>query len=76
MANSSYSVYLIHGFFISFGAFLFGHSRFLEDSPPLRVLALIAITVAGAYTAGGLLYRWLEKPCIELGKRMLVNSRG
>jgi peptidoglycan/LPS O-acetylase OafA/YrhL len=72
MADASYSVYLLHCFFISFvGGFLFRQPDFVALSAPLRVAVLAIIICPAVYLAAWLLHRVLEKPGIELGKRVI-----
>jgi peptidoglycan/LPS O-acetylase OafA/YrhL len=76
MADTSYAVYLLHGFFISMvGAWLFDHPGFVRLAPPLRVLVLILITVAGSYAMAWLVHRWIELPGIALGRGLLRRQR-
>ena len=69
MADSSYCVYLIHGFFITFvGGYIYRQPDFLTLSPPVRVLILAGIVCLGSYLTAALLHPILEKPGISLGR--------
>jgi len=71
MADTSYCVYLCHGSFISLlGGYLFQQARFLSLSPLERIVIFTAIVCAGAYLLAWILHHLIEKPCIELGRRL------
>lgn len=71
MADASYCVYLTHGLFISFvGGYLFRQSGFLTLSPPMRVGILTAVVCSASYLLAWILHHILEKPGIELGRRL------
>ncbi|MGZ4974413.1 MAG: acyltransferase family protein, partial [Limisphaerales bacterium] len=71
MADASYSVYLTHCVLISLlGGFLFRRPDFVALSAPLRVAILVAVVAAGAYLLAWVLHNVVEKPGIELGKRL------
>ena len=75
MADTSYSVYLIHGFFISFiGAWLFMQPRFVHLHPKVRVGILCLITMAGSYGVGWVLYNLVERPGIEAGRWIIRRT--
>lgn len=65
-ANTSYAVYLMHGIFIGLiGQYLtgmYGIYRF-------QIMWLTVGTVS--YGLGYLIYKYIEKPCIDYGKRLL-----
>jgi peptidoglycan/LPS O-acetylase OafA/YrhL len=75
MADTSYAVYLIHGFFISLigGNVLLSMPRYAHLRAPMRVIILMAITIVGAYATGWFLHRFVERPGIALG-RVLVRT--
>ena len=69
MADSSYCVYLMHGFFITFvGGYMFRQPGFLTLSPPVRVAILGVIVCLGSYVTAWLLHHILEKPGIAMGR--------
>ena len=71
MADTSYCVYLTHGFFISLlGGYLFQQAKFLSLNPLERILIFTTIVCAGAYLLAWILHYLIEKPCIELGRRL------
>ncbi len=77
MADTSYSVYLVHGLFISmYGAWLFNQESFGMRSPPQQVLILWLGVVAGSYTLAWLLFRYVERPGIALGRRIVARIDG
>jgi len=75
LADTSYSVYLIHGLFISLvgGNLLFSASRFLKFPPSARVGLLVLTTAAGSYLVAWFLHRVIERPGIAIG-RVIVRS--
>jgi len=76
MADMSYGVYLVHGFFISFaGGWLFRQPAFLRWRPIERVALLVCITVVGSYSVACLLYHLVEKRGIKLGQ-MIIKRIG
>jgi len=75
MADTSYCVYLVHGFFISFaGGWLYRQPDVLRWRPVERVALLTCITLVGAYTVGYVLHNVVEKTGIRLGQR-IINLR-
>jgi peptidoglycan/LPS O-acetylase OafA/YrhL len=76
LADTSYAVYLVHGFFISLaGGWMYSHPQFMQLDPRTRVLALIAVTLAGTFPIAWLLHRFVEKPGIQLG-RSITQGKG
>lgn len=73
MADTSYSVYLLHSFFLAFaGGYLYLRPEVAALSAPLRTGILTAIVVPVSYLTAFGLHRWVEKPGIELGRRILT----
>jgi peptidoglycan/LPS O-acetylase OafA/YrhL len=71
MADTSYCVYLCHGFFISFlGGYLFQQDKFLALHPLERIAIFTALVCVGAYLLAWILHHLVEKPCIELGRKL------
>jgi peptidoglycan/LPS O-acetylase OafA/YrhL len=74
MADTSYSVYLFHMFFISmFGRLLFGRNDLHAYNGAFRVAFLLITVIPTAYLVSWLLNVILEKPGIESG-RFVVNA--
>jgi len=71
-SDTSYSVYLFHGFFISASGLLIAAWPALFWQEPLtRTVAILAFTTIGAYAVSVLTYRYIEKPGISAGKALL-----
>ena len=71
-SDTSYGVYLFHGFLISStGWIIAGNDRLLALTPPSRVLFMFVYVTALAYPLAWLVYRWVELPGIRLGKRVI-----
>jgi peptidoglycan/LPS O-acetylase OafA/YrhL len=69
LAETSYAVYLVHGFWIALaGAWLFQQPSFMELKPWARVFVLIGVTALGSYAAAWFLYRYVERPGIAAGR--------
>lgn len=74
LAETSYSVYLFHGFFISlFGGYLFSNHSFLVLTPPLRVAILFFLVSVMSYLVSYANYKFIELPFISLGKKISSN---
>jgi peptidoglycan/LPS O-acetylase OafA/YrhL len=72
MADVSYGVYLVHGFFISFaGGWLYRQPAFLRWRPVERVALLMCVTVAGSYSMAYILHHLVEKKGIRLGQKII-----
>lgn len=73
MADMSYSVYLVHHFFLSLvgGLLLYSHPGFLALRPSVRVAILFLIVLVGSYGVSYVLHRRIELPGIRLGKRLV-----
>ncbi|WP_413480777.1 acyltransferase family protein [Serratia proteamaculans] len=75
MGDVSYSVYLLHLLIVlPVIAFLLSNTQFAELSAVTRFIAASAIILPITYGIAALLYRFIEKPGIQLGK--WVISRG
>lgn len=70
-SETSYSVYLFHGFMIAIaGLTLFRFDPFLLLSPVARVGVMIVVVAVGSYAAGYLIFRFVETPGIDLGRKV------
>lgn len=68
-SNLSYGVYLTHGFFIAaFGYLVTNQPILLQLTPMERVGVMFIFVTVMAYTAGYMMYRWIEIPGIKLGR--------
>lgn len=74
LGQVSYSIYLFH-VVAMYGAMLAVMRMGLADRPLTALLTLAAITLPLTLLAAGILYRWVEQPGIELGKRGIVRRR-
>ncbi len=71
-SDTSYGVYLFHGFFISaFGLILFRQTKLLALPPDRRVLIMFLFVATSAYLTGYAVHRCIELPAISLGKQMI-----
>jgi peptidoglycan/LPS O-acetylase OafA/YrhL len=76
LAETSYAVYLVHGFFISMaGGWMYSHPQFMQLEPRTRVMALIAVTLGGTFPVAWVLHRFIEVPGINLGRSISQKSR-
>jgi len=74
MSEMSYSVYLLHGFFIAFiGGYLYRQPYFLKFAPSTRVLVLISLLLPVVYGFAWLLHLFIEKPGIRIGRRVVAR---
>ena len=72
MADTSYSVYLIHGTFIAIlGGVFYQQEPFLHLTPPVRVAILTGAVLVCSYLAGYLLFRFVERPGIQFGRNLV-----
>ncbi|MGZ0719080.1 acyltransferase family protein [Pseudomonas palleroniana] len=72
-SETSYGVYLFHGFFISFAGLLISRTPILLAlSPAHRVGGMLLFVLLGAYLTAYVVYRLIEQPGIKLGGR--INS--
>lgn len=73
-SDTSYSVYLFHGFFIAATGFLIaGNEGFIADHPRLFNWLMYGFVVMGAYTLSSVVYRFVELPGIQMGKRVIAR---
>jgi len=76
LADMSYGVYLVHFFFLSAYGWLLIEFPALHTLRHFELVALlIAINVAGSYGCAYFLHHSVEKPAIELGKRLIIRPR-
>jgi peptidoglycan/LPS O-acetylase OafA/YrhL len=74
MADVSYGVYLVHGFFISiFGGWLYRQPFAAHWSARHHLAWIFLVTLFGAYALSFLLHLCVEKPGIKLGRRTLAG---
>jgi peptidoglycan/LPS O-acetylase OafA/YrhL len=72
LANASYSVYLVHLMVLALVSGLLGKWHVYAGAEPrLRWWLLLAISALVSYAIAWPLYRWIEKPGILLGKRVV-----
>lgn len=70
-SDTSYGVYLFHGFFISASGLVITRTPFLLGlTPPQRVSAMLVFVLVGAYLTAYLVYKTVELPGIRLGGRV------
>lgn len=75
-SDTSYGVYLFHGFFISAsGLIISGNSYLLALTPPYRVLVMFLFVIVLSYLTAFAVYRFVELPGIQLGKRTIEKWR-
>jgi peptidoglycan/LPS O-acetylase OafA/YrhL len=71
-SDTSYGLYLFHGFFISAaGLMLAAHPQMQQWPPPLRVLALFGFVAVAAYLCAYVVHRAVELPGIRLGRTLI-----
>jgi peptidoglycan/LPS O-acetylase OafA/YrhL len=71
-SDTSYGVYLFHGFFISASGLIISSQKNLLALPPWqRVLLLFMFVALSAYMTAYLSFRVIESPGIRLGKRAI-----
>jgi peptidoglycan/LPS O-acetylase OafA/YrhL len=67
LADTSYAVYLFHGFFIQlFGGWLYAQPW--AEHLGHRLTMLILVVLIGSYALGWFLHRFVERPGIRLGR--------
>jgi peptidoglycan/LPS O-acetylase OafA/YrhL len=72
MADTSYSVYLFHGFAISeLGAYLFSRPDFLALRSPFRVAILTFGVLCLTYSFAFIVHKFVEVPFIRLGRSLV-----
>lgn len=70
-SDSSYCVYLFHGLFISAcGLIIADDPELLALTPPHRVGVMLVFVSAAAYLTAFVVYRLVELPGIQFGKRL------
>lgn len=75
MGDVSYSVYLLHLLIVlPVVAFLLSNTQFSGLSPFMRFISASAIIIPLTYGIAALLYRFIEKPGIKLGKHVISRS--
>ncbi|GLQ50823.1 acyltransferase family protein [Dyella flava] len=73
VGDASYSIYLSHLFVIKLVAHLWVRTGMNQTPWTHLVFALLAL--AASAVVGVVSYRWLERPCLRLGKRWLQGLR-
>jgi exopolysaccharide production protein ExoZ len=73
LGDISYSLYLVHPFVIAAVMVVLAHGPHFMASRPLVALCL---DVGAAIVAGGLLYRFVEKPLTRAARRLLQPRAG
>ncbi|NVZ91303.1 acyltransferase [Pseudomonas yamanorum] len=70
-SETSYGLYLFHGFYISLSGTLISKSHaLLELSPAARVGGMLIFVLASSYLTAYLVYVVVEKPGISFGKKL------
>ncbi|CAI1645298.1 acyltransferase family protein [Serratia quinivorans] len=76
MGDVSYSVYLLHLLIVlPIIAFLLSNTKFAELSAVMRFIAASAIILPITYGIAALLYKFIEKPGIKLGKTIINRKQ-
>lgn len=71
-SDTSYSVYLFHGFFISLsGLIIAAWPSLLSHQAMPRTIAILVFTLVGTYALAFVSHRFVEKPGIAAGKSLL-----
>jgi len=71
-SDSSYSVYLFHGFYISAFGLLVSSNPIILSLPPYQFVFIMFLFVAtSAYLTAYIVYRFVELPGIRFGKHMI-----
>ena len=74
-SDASYSVYLLHGLVLAAcGRILFTDGSFLALSPMVREAITVAIVASVTYPIALACHRWIEKPGIRIGARILRRA--
>jgi peptidoglycan/LPS O-acetylase OafA/YrhL len=69
LADISYSLYLVHGFFVAGAGLLFARAAWFQDLGLAgRIAVMIAFVLTGSVLASLLLHRLIEQPGIALGR--------
>ena len=75
-SDSSFGVYLFHGFFISaFGLLLSAMPELTAMSVPGQTVLMLIFVAPLSYIAGALSHRWIEIPGVALGRAVLASKR-
>ncbi|MDH4570038.1 acyltransferase [Pseudomonas sp. BN414] len=70
-SDTSYGVYLFHGFYIAASGLIITRAPFLLDLPPQqRVGVMLVFVLTGAYLTAYLVYKAVELPGIRLGGKI------
>jgi len=73
-ADTSYSVYLFHGYFVAMaGLIVAGNEAWALAHPQAFNWMMYIFVVAGVYTTASIVYRFVELPGISLGKRVVAR---
>ena len=70
MSDSSYSVYLFHGFFISLSGILIANIPFLNESSLFVHTVFMFAVVSFTYPLAYLIFLFVEKPGVKYGKSL------
>jgi peptidoglycan/LPS O-acetylase OafA/YrhL len=74
-SDTSYSVYLFHGFFIAAAGYIVaGHESFINAQPRLSSWLMYGFVLVFTYVAANAAYRFVELPSIRLGKRVIERT--
>lgn len=74
MSEASYSVYLLHGLFISLiGGCLYSNSWFINLNAPYQTLILWLGVLTSSYTSACIVNKHIEKPGILYGKYLIIR---
>lgn len=74
-SDTSYGVYLLHGFFLSAcGLIMLKWPALREIAPPLRVAAMFVFVTVGTYPTAWLVHRHVELPGIAWGRRLSLRG--
>lgn len=74
MADTSYAVYLLHGFAIALlGGYLYEQQGVLSLAPPMRVAILCLLVIPVSYILATVSCRLVEKPGILLGRAVIAR---
>jgi peptidoglycan/LPS O-acetylase OafA/YrhL len=72
LSDTSYSVYLVHALFlIPIANTLNNYSWYTSQYPYVRFLILLVMVTPPTYIAAILLFKYVEKPGIALGRLMI-----
>lgn len=75
LADMSYSVYLVHGFFLSMGgAYLYRQPWFKSLGYGTRYFIILSVVTVGSYVLAYFIEKFVERPGIKIGKRLSERS--